>query len=56
MRAPHWAKKTRELLGRDLDPGRDLDLDRDRHPDRPALVRRRLQRPLRLPPGFQELR
>jgi len=56
MRAPHWAKKTRELLGRDLDPGRDPDLDRDRRPDRPALVRRRLQRPLRLPPGFPELR
>ena len=53
MRAPHWAKKTRELLGRDLDPGRDLGLDRrDRRPDRPD----RLRRPLRLPPGFQELR
>jgi hypothetical protein len=52
MCASHWAKKTRELLGRDLDPGRDPGLDRDRRPDRPD----RLRRPLRLPPGFPELR
>jgi hypothetical protein len=52
MRAPRWAKKTRELLGRDLDPGRGPGLDRDRRPDRLD----RLRHPLRLPPGFQELR
>ena len=56
MCASHWAKKTRELLGRDLDPGRGPDLDRDRRPDRPRLTAAAFERPLRLPPGFQELR